>query len=86
MDHMALLPKDPFVVVVNHTVAEWEKKTKEVERKKKQRKLQAQERGEEIDSVDDDDDDDEEDDEVVADTEWADLGGEDALIGTHSSM
>ena len=26
------------------------------------------------------------DDEVVVDTEWGDLGSEDALIGTHSSM
>ena len=35
---------------------------------------------------DDDDDDEEEDDEVVVDTEWGDLGSEDALTGTHSSM
>jgi len=39
MDHAAPLLKDPFVVVENRTTAEWEKKTKEVERKKKQQKL-----------------------------------------------
>jgi len=46
----------------------------------------AWERGEETDSDDDDNDDDEEYDEVVADIEWGDLGSEDALTGTHSSM
>ena len=72
MDHLALLPKDPLMAAANRIVAEWQKKTKEVERKKKQQKLQARERGEETDS-DDNDDDDEEDNEVVADTEWGDL-------------
>jgi len=85
MDRMAPLPKDPFMAAANRTAAEWQKKTKEVERKKKQQKLQARERGEETDS-DDNDDDDEEDDEVVTDTEWGDLGDEDTLTGTHSSM
>ena len=72
------------MAMVKRTMAEWQKKTKEVKRKSKQEKMKAQERGEEIDS--DDDDDEEEDDEVVVDTEWGDLGSEDALIGTHSSM
>ena len=44
-------------------------------------KQQARERGEETDS-----DDDEEYDEVVADIEWGDLGGEDALTSAHSLM
>ena len=39
MDRPTPLPKDPFVAVANRTVAEWQKKTKEVERKKKQEKL-----------------------------------------------
>ena len=64
-DHPVLLPKDPFVMVANRAAAEWQRKTKEVEGKKKQQKLQARERGEETDS----DDDDEEDNKVVADTE-----------------
>ena len=83
MFRQAPLSKDPLMVAANHIAAKWQKKTKEVERKKKQEKLQARERGEETDS---DDDDDEEDDEVVADTEWDDLESEDTLIGTHSSM
>jgi len=76
------LSKDPFVVAANHVVAEWQRKTKEVERKKKQQKLQAREWGEETDS----DDDNKEDDEVVADAEWDDLESEDTLTCTHSSM
>ena len=36
MEHAAPLLKDPLVVVANRTTAEWQKKTKEVERKKKQ--------------------------------------------------
>jgi len=36
MDRAAPLPKDPFMMAVNRIGAEWEKKTKEVERKKKQ--------------------------------------------------
>jgi len=69
------------MAVANRTAAEWQKKTKEVKRKKKLQKLRAWERGEETDS-----DDEEEDDEVVADIEWDDLGSEDTLTGTHSSM
>ena len=36
MDSSALLPKEPLVAVANHTAAEWENKTKEFKRKKKQ--------------------------------------------------
>jgi len=39
MDHVAPLLKDPFMAAVNRTTAEWQKKTKEVQRKKKQQKL-----------------------------------------------
>ena len=67
------------MVVANRTTAKWERKTKEFKRKKQLQKQQARERGEETDSADDDD-------EVVADIEWGNLGGEDALIGAHSSM
>ena len=41
MDRAALLPKDPLVESANRTAVEWQKKTKEVESKKKQEKLQA---------------------------------------------
>ena len=78
MHYPAPLLKDKFMVVANHAMAEWQRKTKEFKRKKKQ---QARERGEETDSEDNDDD----DDEVVADVEWDVLEGEDSLIGTHSS-
>ena len=84
MDHMAPLPKDPLMVEANHTAAEWQRKTKEVE-KKKQQKMLARERKEETDS-DDDDDNEEEDDEVAANIEWDDPVSEDTLTGTHSSM
>jgi len=35
MDRSAPLLKDPLIAAVNHTTAEWQKKMKEVERKKK---------------------------------------------------
>ena len=86
MDRSAPLPKDPLMAAANRIVAKWQKKTKEVERKKKQQKLWARERGEEIDSDDDDDDDEEEDEEVVANLEWDDPTSKDTLTGIHSSM
>ena len=39
MDHVAPLLKDLLVAVANRTTAKWQKKTKKVERKKKQEKL-----------------------------------------------
>ena len=36
MDRPVSLPKDPLVVAANHTVADWQKKAKEDERRKKQ--------------------------------------------------
>ena len=82
MDHLALLLKDPSLTVANRTEAEWQRKVKEDERRRKQQKLHVWEHREEADS----DDDEEEDDEVVANIEWDDLESEDMLIGTHSSM
>ena len=74
------------MAATNHTMAEWQKKAKEDERRKKQHKLRAWERGEETDNDDDNDDNDEEDDEVVANTEWDDLVSEDTLTGMYSSV
>ena len=85
MDSPAPLPKDPLMATTNHTTAEWERKTKEFKRKKMLQKQQAREQGEETDS-DDDDNDNEEYDEVVADIEWGNLGSEDVLTGTRSSL
>ena len=67
----------------NHTATEWDRRMKELKRKKMLQKQEARERGEETGS---DDDDHEEFDEVVADVEWDVLEGEDTLTGTHSSM
>ena len=75
-----------LVAMENRTTAEWYRKTRELKRKKMLHKQQAREQGEETYSDDDDDDNDEEYDEVVADIEWDDLGSEDTLTGTHSSM
>ena len=38
MDCPAPLLKDKFMAVANHAMAEWQRKTKEFERKKKQQK------------------------------------------------
>ena len=81
---MAPLPKDRIVVTANHTAAEWDRKMRELKRKKMLQKQQAWERGEETGS--DNDDNEEEFDEVVADVEWDVLEGEDTLIGNHLSM
>ena len=70
------------MVMVNRTAAEWDRKTRELKRKKMLRKKQAHERGEEIGS----DNDDEDFDKVVADVEWDVLESEDMLIGTRLPM
>ena len=70
------------MATANRTTAEWDRRMKELKRKKMLQKQQARECGEEIDS---DDDDEEEFDEVVADVEWDVLEGEDTLTGTHLS-
>ena len=84
MDHPALLPRDSSVRAVNRTEGEWLRKAKEDKRKKKQRKLQAWERGE--DTYNDNDDDDGDDNEVVNDIEWDDLENKDVLTGIGSSL
>ena len=38
MDSLAPLLKDPLMAMVNHIMAEWEKKTKEFKRKKQLQK------------------------------------------------
>ena len=72
------------MVMANRTVAEWDRKMRELKRKEMLQKQQARERGEESGS-DDDDNDEEEFDEVVADVEWGVLEGEDSLTGTRLS-
>ena len=59
-------------------MAGWDKKTRELAKKKAIRKQQACDRGEETDSEDDDDDDDESD-ESAAGVDWGDLVDEDSL-------
>jgi len=48
-------------VVANHALAGWDKKTRELAKKKAIRKHQAHDRGEETSSDDNDDDDDDDD-------------------------
>ena len=62
-------------------MAEWDKRTRELKKKKMLREQQARDQGEDIGSDDDDD----EFDEVVADVDWDVLEGEDSLIGTQLS-
>ena len=82
MDHLAPLPRDSPVRAVNCTEGKRLRKAKE-DKRKKQRKLQARERGEDTDSDDDDDGD---DDEVVDDIELDDLENKDVLTGIGSSL
>ena len=69
--------KDPTRAATNHAVAGWDKKTRELTKKKAIWKQQARDRGEEIGSKDDDDDD--ESDEAAAGVDWGDLEDEDSL-------
>ena len=57
MVEVALLPKDRILVAVNRTTAEWDKRTRELKKKKMLRKQQAWDQGEETGSDDDNDDD-----------------------------
>ena len=68
-------------MTTNRTIAEWDRRTRELKKKKMLRKQQTWDRGEETDN----DDDDEEFDEVVADVDWDVPEGEDSLIGTQLS-
>ena len=83
MDHPTPLPRDLTMRTANHAEGERLRKAKEDKKRKKQRKLQAWERGEDTNSDDDDDGD---DDEVADDIEWDNLENEDALIGIGSSL
>jgi len=65
-------------------MAEWDKRTRELKKKKMLQKQQARDRGEET-GCDDNDDDDDKFDEVVADVDWDVLEGEDSLTGTQLS-
>ena len=76
-DSPALLLKDPTRAATNRATAGWDKKMRELAKKKEMRKQQARDRGEETGSEEDDDDD--ESDEVVADVDWGDLEDEDSL-------
>ena len=94
MDHPTPLPRDSTVRVANHVEGERLRKAKEDEKRKKQWKLQAWERGEDTNNDDDDDDDDDGDDDEVMEKEemiaddikWDNLENEDALIGIGSSL
>ena len=77
-DSPALLPKDPTRATTNRAVDGWDKKTRELVKKKVIRKQQARDRGEETSSEDDDDDDDELDEEAVG-MDWGDLVNDDSL-------
>ena len=77
--------------VANHADGELLRKAKEDMKRKKQRKLQVWERGEDNDNDDDDDDGDDdevmEEEEIVADDiEWDNLENEDVMIGIGSSL
>ena len=78
------MPKDLVLAAANHTMAEWDKRTRELKKKEMQRKQQARDRGEEVSSDDDDGDDD--DSEVAADVDWGILEDEDTLTSAHPSM
>ena len=66
-------------MAANCTLAGWDKKMRELVKKKAIRKQQARDRGEETGSEDDDDDDDDESDETTTGVDWGDLVDEDSL-------
>ena len=74
------MPKYQTLAKANHIAAEWDKKTRELRKKKLLRKRQARDRGEETGSDDDNDD------EVAADRDWDVLEDEDMLIDAHRPM
>ena len=76
-DSLAPLPKDLTWAATNHAVAGWDKKTRELVKKKAIRKQLARDRGEETSNEDGDDDD--ESDEGAAGVDWGDLVDEDSL-------
>ena len=70
------MPKDPTRAATNHAAAGWDKKTRELTKKKAIQKQQARYRGEETSSEDDDDN---ESDEEATNVDWGDLVDEDLL-------
>ena len=76
-DSPASLRKDPARAAANRAAAGWDKRTRELAKKKAIRKPQARDRGEETSSEDDDDDD--ESNEGAAYVDWGDLVDEDSL-------
>ena len=71
---------------MNRAMAGWDKRMRELMKKKAIQRQQAQDRGEETGSEDDVDDDDNDDDEVAADVDWDVLEDEDTLTGAHPRM
>ena len=71
------LPKDRTLAKANRIADEWDKRTRELRKKKLLRKHQARDRGEETGSDDDDDN------EVATDLDWDVLEDEDTLIDVH---
>ena len=81
-ESLAPLSKDQTLAKANHITAEWDKKTRELRKKKLLWKRQARDRGEETGSDDDEDD----DNEVAIDVDWDVLAGEDMLTDAHRPM
>jgi len=75
------LQKDRTLAKANRITAEWDKKTRELRKKKLLRKRQARDRGEETGSDDNDDD-----DKVATDVDWDVLEDEDMLTDAHRPM
>ena len=72
-DSLASLLKDRTLAKANHIMAEWDKRTRELRKKKLLWKQQAHDRGEETGCDDNDND------EVAADVDWDVLEDEDTL-------
>ena len=77
----APLSKDRTLAKAKRIAAEWDKKTRELRKKKLLRKRQARDRGEETGSDDNDDD-----DKVATDVDWDVLEDEDMLTDAHRPM
>ena len=71
-------------MAVNRAMAGWDKKMRELMKKKVIWKQQARDRGEETSSEDDDDED--ESDEAAAGVDWGDLEDEDSLSSDRKSV
>ena len=65
MDSPALLLKDRILAATNRIAADWDKRTRELQKKERLWKQQARDRGEETDS-----DNEEEEEEVATGVDW----------------